>query len=215
MISEGVSVVTTAWNERENIEKLVSAVRVVLHDVPHEIIVIDDSSADGTLEAAKKVADIALSKKREGQTVGLLVGMQMAKYPIVVTIDADLENDPAYIPQLVNLASQYDLVVASRTKLPRISEKFASKTFGKIIGVYDSFSNYRAYRKETIPKFSIKHGETFGAELLVEAKKQGLKIGEVKYPPPPRRSQPRIGGRTKANLRILWAQMKATALWLS
>ncbi len=214
MISEGISVVTTTFNERENIEKLVLAVRNVLSGVPHEVIVVDDSSSDGTLEAAKRVADVAVGKKREGQTVGLLFGMRMAKYPVVVTIDADLENDPACIPELVRLTAEYDVVVASRTKLPRFSEKLASKTLGKIVGVCDSFSNYRAYRKEIIPKLSLKHGETFGAEILVVAKKQGLKIGEMHYAPPPRRKRPRIGGKIKANLRILWASMKATAIYL-
>jgi dolichol-phosphate mannosyltransferase len=214
VISEGISVVTTTWNERESIEKLVLAVRGVLSGVPHEVIVVDDSSSDGTLEAAKRVADVAVGKKREGQTVGLLFGMRMAKYPVVVTIDADLENDPACIPELVRLTAEYDVVVASRTKLPRFSEKLASKTLGKIVGVCDSFSNYRAYRKEIIPKLSLKHGETFGAEILVVAKKQGLKIGEMHYAPPPRRKRPRIGGKIKANLRILWASVKATAIYL-
>lgn len=214
MISEGVSVVTTTWNERENVEKLVLAIRGVLRGVSHEVIVVDDCSSDGTLEAAKRLADVAVGKKREGQTVGLLFGMRMARYPVVVTIDADLENDPAGIPELVRLTAEYDLVVASRTQLPRFSEKLASKTLGKIVGVSDSFSNFRAYRKEIIPKLSLKHGETFGAEILVVAKKQGLKIGEIHYAPPPRRKRPRIGGKIKANLRILWASVKTTAIYL-
>lgn len=214
MISEGVSVVTTTWNERENIEKLVLAVRNVLRGVPYEVIVVDDSSSDGTLEVAKRVADVAMDKKREGQTLGLLFGMQIAKYPVIVTIDADLENDPASIPELVRLTGEFDLVVASRTKLPRISEKLASKTLGKLIGVHDSFSNFRAYRKEIIPKLRLKHGETFGAELLVTAKKQGLKTGETHYTPPARREHPRMGGTAKANLRITWAAMKAVAVYL-
>ena len=213
VISEGISVVTTTWNERENIETLVLAVRNVLCGIPHEVIVVDDSSSDGTLEAAKRVADMAVSKKREGQTVGLLFGMRLAKYPVVVTIDADLENDSSCILELVRLTADYDVVVASRTKLPRFSEKLASNTLGRIVGVYDSFSNYRAYQKEIIPKLSVKHGETFGAEMLVVAKKQGLKIGEMHYAPPPRRKCPRIGGSIRANLRIFWASMKATTIY--
>ena len=49
----GVSVVTTTWNERENIEELIRRVRSALKDIPHEVIVVDDSSTDGTFEAAK------------------------------------------------------------------------------------------------------------------------------------------------------------------
>jgi dolichol-phosphate mannosyltransferase len=214
MFLNGVSVVTTTWNERENIEKLVSAIRRVLQNLPHEIIIVDDNSADGTIHVAKRLADIAVTKPREGQTKGLLYGMQLAKYPTIITIDADLENDPIYIPELIQQTAKFDMVVASRTKLPRISELVTSKTLGKLLHVSDTLSNYRAYRKEVIPKFNLKGGETFGAEFLVISKKKGLTIGEIKYNPPPRRRNPRIGGKTKANLRIIWALIKSLALYL-
>jgi dolichol-phosphate mannosyltransferase len=208
----GVSVVTTTWNERENIVKLVLMIRKVLQFCPHEVIVVDDSSSDGTFEVAKCFADVAVLKKREGQTMGLLYGMKLAKYPVIVTIDSDLENDPKYIHSLVEEIGNFDVVVASRTVIPRLSEKFASRTLGKLFGVTDSFSNYRAYKKEVVPLFSLKGGETFGAEFLVTAKKKGLAIGEIMYEPPPRRKNPRIGGTIKANLRIIWALIKALVL---
>jgi hypothetical protein len=77
-----------------------------------------------------------------------------------------------------------------------------------------TFSNCRAFRKEIVSNFTLKGGETFGAEILVTAKKKGLTIGELKYDPPPRRKNPRIGGTIKANLRILWALLKALAIYL-
>ena len=135
MVPNGVSVVTTTWNESENIEQLVLSGPKRPPHIPHEVIVVDDSCTDGTMEAAKRVADVAVGKKREGQSIGLLFGMRLAKYPVVVTIDADLENDPAHIPELVRLTAEFDIVVASRTKLPRFSEKLASKTLGKILDV--------------------------------------------------------------------------------
>ena len=94
-----------------------------------------------------------------------------------------------------------------------VSERLASKTLGKLLGVTDIFSNYRVYKK-LISKSSLKSGETFGAEFLVIAKKKGLRIGEIKYDPPPRRKNPRIGGAFKANLRILWALLKSFTLYL-
>ena len=140
--------------------------------------------------------------------------MQLAKYPVIITIDADLENNPEHIPKLIQQIAEFDIVVASRTKLPRISEKIASKTLGKLLGVTDTFFNFKAFRKETIPVFNLRGGETFGAEFLVIAKKKGLTIGEIKYDPPPRRKNPRIGGKTKANLRIIWALIKALTIYL-
>jgi len=213
MVPNGVSVVTTTWNEQENIEKLVSAIKRALQGFPHEIIIVDDNSSDGTIHIAKRLADIAVTKSREGQTKGLLYGMKLAKYPTIITIDADLENDPIHIPNLIQQTAKFDIVVASRNKLPRISEKIASKTLGKLVGVSDTLSNFRAFRKEAVPKFNLRGGETFGAEFLVTAKKKGLAIGEIKYDPPSRRRNPRIGGTIKANLRIFWALIKSLALY--
>ena len=213
-MGQGISVVTTTWNERENIKELIRRVRLTLKDCPHEIIVVDDSSSDGTIEVAKCFADLAVSKKREGQTKGLLYGMKLAKFPIIVTIDSDLENTPELIPDLIEKLDKLDLVVASRTVLPRFSEKWAAKILGGRLGVSDFFSNFRVYRKEKIEVLTLKGGETFGGELLVRAKKNGLRIGEVTYEPPPRRSKPRIGGTVKANFRIMFATFKCIVIYL-
>jgi dolichol-phosphate mannosyltransferase len=214
IIPPGVSIVTTTWNERANIKNLIPTIRNTLQQIPHEIIVVDDNSSDGTFQIARLLADVAVTKSREGQTKGLLHGMQLAKYLIIITIDADLENDPQHIPRLIQQITKFDIVVASRTKLPRISEKIASKTLGKLLGVTDTFSNFKAIRKEAVSEFNLRGGETFGAGFLVIAKKKGLIIGEIKYDPPPRRKNPRIGGKTKANLRILWALIKSLILYL-
>ena len=126
--TQGISVVTTTWNEKENIEELIYRIRKTLQTVPHEVIVVDDSSSDGTLEVAKRFADVAVGKVREGQTKGLLYGAKIAKYPVIVTIDSDLENSPELIPALVEKLGVYDVVVASRTLLPRFSERWAART---------------------------------------------------------------------------------------
>ena len=159
LIQTGVSLVTTPWNERENIEKLIPTIRNTLQQVPHEIIVVDDNSSDGTFQTARLLADVAVTKTREGQTKGLLYGMQLAKHPIIVTIDADLESNPEHVPTLIQQIAKFDIVVALRTKLPRTSEKIASKTLGKLLGVTDTLSNFKAFKKETIPNFNLKGGE--------------------------------------------------------
>ena len=60
----------------------------MLSKVQHEIIVADDTSPDGTIEIAKRVAGIAITKPREGKTKGPLRGIQLAKYATIITIDA-------------------------------------------------------------------------------------------------------------------------------
>jgi dolichol-phosphate mannosyltransferase len=212
--NQGISVVTTTWKEREKIKELIQRTRQTLNDLPHEIIVVDDSSPDGTLEIAKQYADIAVGKIREGQTKGLLYGGKLAKFPVIVTIDSDLENSPELIPALVDKLDIYDLVVASRTILPRFSERWATKTLGKKCGVSDFYSNFRAYKKEAIVNANLKGGETFGGELLVVAKKNGFKVGELIYEAPPRRFKPRIGGTVRANWRIIVATWKCILIYI-
>jgi dolichol-phosphate mannosyltransferase len=211
--AKGISVVTTTWNEKENIPELIQRIRATLQGIPHEIIIVDDSSQDGTLEVAKRYADLAVGKIREGQTKGLLFGAKLAKYPMIVTIDSDLENPPELIPTLIDKMGNFDLVVASRKVLPRFSEQWAAKTLGKLFGVSDFYSNFRAYKKEALAS-TLKGGETFGGELLVVAGKNGFRIGEITYEPPPRRSKPRIGGAIRANLRILFASLKCFFIYM-
>jgi dolichol-phosphate mannosyltransferase len=205
---QGISVVTTTWNEKEHIQTLIQRINSTLQDIPHEVIVIDDSSADGTLEIAKRYADIAIGKVSEGQTKGLLYGAKLARYPIIVTIDSDLENPPELILEVVAKLRDVDVVVASRRVLPRFSEKWAAKTLGKMCHVSDFYSNFRAFKRDAIINAHLVKGETFGGELLVDAKKKGYQIGEICYDAPPRRHSPRIGGSVKANWRISVASMK-------
>ena len=123
----------------------------------------------------------------------MLYGVKLAKFPVIVTIDSDLENPPELIPKLVEQLEAFDVVVGSRFSLPRFSERWAARTLGKLCHTSDFYSNFRAFKKQAIADVDLKRGETFGGELLVIAKKRGCKIGEVKYDPPPRRSNPRIG----------------------
>jgi dolichol-phosphate mannosyltransferase len=205
---QGISVVTTTWNEKENIQELIRRIHASLKDTAHEVIVVDDESTDATLEVAKQYADVAVGKQREGQTKGLLYGAKLAKFSTVVTIDSDLENPPELIPLLLKKLADHDVIVASRRTLPRFSERWAAKTLGKVCNTTDFYSNFRAYKKQTISGVELKCGESFGGELLVAAKKRGYRIGEVKYDPPPRRSNPRIGGSFRANWRINIASIK-------
>ena len=89
------------------------------------------TALDGTLDVAKRIADVAVSKVREGQSKGVLYGMNLAKFPIIVTIDADLENNPELIPPLIQKLEDVDLAVASRTVVPRFSENLLPKLWAK------------------------------------------------------------------------------------
>ena len=209
----GVSVVTTTFNEREYIKPFVERVRAALVEWGYEVIVVDDSSPDGTYEEACRWADKAVLVRGFGQTRGLLTGIRAASYPVVVTLDVDLENPPELIPELLRVFGEegLDLLVASRTMLPRFSEQLASATLGRIMGVRDVYSNFRVYRRDLFAVYEPVLGETFGGELLVYAWTRGFRVGELVYEPPPRRARPRIGGSVRANARILAATAKLLA----
>ena len=204
--SSGVSVVSATWNERDALPDLIRRIHRALGSIPHETIIVDDTSPDGTGILASKLADVAICKRREGQSIALLTGIRKATYPIVVTIDADLENDPENIIGLLrSLEKGHDIVVAARPNLPRFSERLFAATVGQWLGVTDVLSNFRAMRREKVESISLGHTETFGAEFLIRAHRVGLRIGQIQVDDTPRRSTPRIGGTLTANLRILKA----------
>ena len=205
-----VSVVTATWNERETLPELIQQIHKALMSLDHEIIIVDEGSLDGTYAIAVDIADQVICQRRGDQSIGLLTGLRRAIYPVVVTIDADLENDPAVIPVLLaKLEEGYDLVVASRnSKLPRWSERVFSATVGRRIGVTDVLSNFRAIRTDQAKAIELQKGETFGAEFLIRAYKRGLRMAEILVDPPPRRKHPRIGNTITANFRILSALLR-------
>jgi glycosyltransferase involved in cell wall biosynthesis len=71
-----------------------SAVRSVAAAVPHEVIAIDDHSIDSTIDVAKALGDRVVLTERKGQAERLAIGMELAKYDAIITIDAGVENDP-------------------------------------------------------------------------------------------------------------------------
>ena len=95
-MTAGISAVTTCYKERENIQKLIPAIRSALAAIPHPVIVVDDSSPDGMIEIARQLADVAVTKERQGQTLRLAHGMRLARYDAIVTIDSDLESQPNF-----------------------------------------------------------------------------------------------------------------------
>jgi len=102
----GVSVVTATYNERENIQLFVERVRESLKGFEHEIVIVNDSSPDGTYLEARRLADRALLMRKTGQTRSLLIGIKSFEYPTIVTVDADLENLPELIPHMLKISKR-------------------------------------------------------------------------------------------------------------
>lgn len=115
-----VSVVVAMMNEEESIQPLLSHCYESLKDLDYELILVDDGSTDATLSEVKKHANnkttVVEFMKNYGQSTALQAGIDQATGAYVVTMDADLQNDPSDIPMLLDLIKNenYDLVAGER-----------------------------------------------------------------------------------------------------
>ena len=170
-----ISIVVPVYNELENVallcEKISSATSKLKET--SEIILIDDGSKDGTWEKMKECANtypnfrLIRFRRNFGQTAAMAAGFKSALSNIISTIDADLQNDPADIPKLLEkMAEGYDVVSGWRKyrkdpfisrKLPSImANALISKTTG--VALHDYGCTLKAYRKEVVSNLHL-YGE--------------------------------------------------------
>ena len=116
-----LSVILPTYNERENIVLLVPRILDVLWDVPCEVIVVDDSSADGTADAVREMAAsdarVRLVERpgKAGLASAVFAGAQEARGQFAAIMDADLSHDPEELPDMLARATDgYDVVIGSR-----------------------------------------------------------------------------------------------------
>jgi dolichol-phosphate mannosyltransferase len=204
-----ISVVIPVYNEEENLPVLASEVQGALQALsrPYEVIYIDDGSTDGSLEILRHLAreDAAVrvirQRRNSGQSAALAAGFRFARGGIVVTLDADLQNDPADIPRLLERMNGYDVVCGVRvnrqdTWVRKVSSKIANGVRNRVThdSVTDVGCTLRACRAElvrSIPMFTGMH--RFLPTLL---KMEGARVTEV-----PVHHRPRLHGQPKYNIR--------------
>ena len=111
-----LSIVVTVYNEEENIRPLVDRISLTLQGYAYEIVYVDDGSTDGTLAVLKSLDNPRLKivelKKNYGQSLALMAGIDFAEGEYIATMDGDLQNDPADIPAMLELAERggWDMV---------------------------------------------------------------------------------------------------------
>jgi glycosyltransferase involved in cell wall biosynthesis len=117
-LKESVSIIIPVYEEEESLPELYRSTKAVMDglDIPYEVIFVDDGSKDSSLEILEGIQAndskvVVLSFRRNfGQTAALAAGFDYAKGDIVVTMDADLQNDPADIPRLLEKIKDSDVV---------------------------------------------------------------------------------------------------------
>ncbi len=170
-----LSIVTPIYNEVDSIPQLLETISTTLteNQLTYEIICVDDGSQDGSTklltELAEKRTDLkaVILRRNYGQTAAMAAGFKYANGKVVVTLDGDLQNDPADIPLLLSkLDEGYDLVSGWRknrqddavTRL--LPSKIANWIIGKVTGVnlHDYGCSLKAYRLELVADMNL-YGE--------------------------------------------------------
>jgi glycosyltransferase involved in cell wall biosynthesis len=208
--SPAISVVIPLLDERENIEPLYQALRETMEGLGkrYEIIFVDDGSTDGSYEILNGLhlqspenTRVVQFRRNFGKTAALGAGFRQSRGEVIVTLDADMQDDPREIPKLLALLEEgYDLVSAWRRKRrDPFSKTFPSRIFNGVVcamtGVklHDLNSGFKAYRREVAQGVKI-YGELHRF-IPVLAYWRGYVVGEVEVVHHPRRY-----GRSKYGL---------------
>jgi len=212
-----VSVITTAYNEEENIIQVYERIKKAVLGKDCEIIAVDDGSTDKTYAELRKIRDKRLKiirlKKNRGKSFALYEGLKRAKGTIIATIDADGQNDPRDIPRMVKiLGTRYDCVFGWRYKrrdglIKNISSKIGNSFNNKLLGVnlHDNTCPVKVFRRVCVSK--IQYFENFHRFIPAMIKLQGFRINEYKvnhYPRIHGTSKYGIGNRLFGNLKTLF-----------
>ncbi len=188
-----ITAVVPAWNEAESLPELQRELAAALDGVggPWEVLYIDDGSRDGTDEVVARLAAAdprvrgVSFRGNYGKAAALATGFRLARGEWIVTLDADLQDDPAELPRLVAaLEGGLDLVSGwKRQRQDPFSKTFPSKVFNLVtswvvgLRLHDFNCGFKLYRREVTEAIQV-YGELHRV-LPALAHWQGFRVGEV------------------------------------
>jgi glycosyltransferase involved in cell wall biosynthesis len=202
-----LSVVIPVYNEEENLPSLWSELRLVLEplNLAFEVVFVDDGSRDRSAELIRGFRETDLRvrlvrlKANAGETAATDAGFKSARGRWVVTMDADLQNDPHDIPALLSHLDRWDAVTGWRTNrgegdsvVRRISSRVANRVRNALSDecIQDSGCTFRAFRRECLRGLVLYRG--FHRFIPTLLKMRGYRVIEV-----PVRNRPRRFGQSK------------------
>jgi glycosyltransferase involved in cell wall biosynthesis len=216
-----LSVVIPAYNEEANVEACYREVRGVLEALgqPFEVLFVDDGSTDGTfavlagLARADRRLRVLRFRRNAGQTAALDAGFRAARGDVIITLDADLQNDPADIPRLLAALAASDVACGWRINrrdpwTKRVASRVANRVRQTVTGdgIHDTGCTLKAFRREALARLRLYRGMHRFLPALVRL--DGFRVTEVPVGHRPRRAgQSKYGnwGRLWTGLADLWA----------
>ena len=196
-----LSIIVPTYNEAENVRELIERVEASLKGLDFEVIVVDDSSPDGTAEVAEELGRaygnvrVVRRPKKMGLASAVLEGMKVAKHELIAVMDADLQHPPELLPKLLGRAGEgHDVVVASkyvegggvrgwsfwRRLLSRGATLLAHALLPETRKVKDPMSGFFLFKKSVVEGVEL---NPIGYKLLLEVLVRGRyeSVAEVPY----------------------------------
>ncbi len=201
-----LSIVVPLYNEEDNVALLTLKIHESLQGYAYQIIYVDDYSTDGTRNAIKELRDnlvhLVALKKNYGQSLALAAGLDYAQGEFIITMDGDLQNDPADIPEMLVYAvnGEYDVVTGIRQKrkdtiVKKIPSKIANFLVRRVtrLDIKDNGCALKVFTKDIAKDLNL-YGEMHRFITLL-AYLEGAQIKQV-----PVRHHARHAGESKYGL---------------
>src|SRR6266513_4023206 len=214
-----VSVVIPCLNEAASIERCVELARNVLdeHELPSEIVVVDNGSTDGSAELAERAGARVVHEQRRGYGSAYLAGFEAAPGAYIVMADADLTYDFNDIPRfLERLEGGAELVIGDRMDnikpgaMPWLHRYVGNPLLTGVLnlfydtGVKDAHCGMRALRRDVLPRLDLQTtGMEFASEMVIRASKENLVIEQI-----PIEYHPREGESKLSSFRDGWRHLR-------
>ncbi len=187
-----VSIIIPTLNEKHNIAKVLRSVKRVLKNYSYEIIVVDKHSPDGTDRIARSLGAKVMYDDM-GKGSALIKGMKSARGNVIVSMDADLSNNPSELMILISgIQIGYDVCMGSRFLTGGGSEdmpafrKFGNKVFVSLVNLIygskytDMCYGYRSFSRKAVKKLKLREkGFGIETEINIKTRKAGLRAMEV------------------------------------
>jgi dolichol-phosphate mannosyltransferase len=196
-------VLIPTYNERENLPRLVP--QVLAQDPRIEILIIDDASPDGTGALADEIAaeeprvHVIHRAGKLGLGTAYIAGFRWGiekRYDYLLEMDADFSHDPTHLPQFLDAARDYDLVLGSRYlggrvtvinwPMPRLLLSYCANIYARVVTglpVADATGGFKCFRRQVLEKVRLdrvrSEGYAFQIEMSFRAWRQGFRIGEI------------------------------------